>query len=395
MYLLSRQLFDPGTAIAATLIWLISPQVFRITGWLRPYELISLITICFAYVSIQITDRNRGPTGWTYFWLSFLVCTGFLLHFMFVLTLASGVLLALTVRLGNRRLSLLAWAASLGILAAILIHPRFYLSFGYHAEIRTPFEWKDAIQRLSMTTSALLGFFGWRPSWTGAPSIIAIISLAILGGIYAFYRFILAVIHRDRSLIERVILCFLAAPTLVYILAFNLAIVDAHAMSYRYLAFAWPFVSIGVCAMVGTALRSWSGPALLLVACAGSVVFAVLAEKRSIEPPKWIDTISEAHTIVFDDRNPGRLIPYLMHVDDGAHIFVGSRSYLLRNPDLWLPVTGDPVLLVSRTNDEAGESYQDELVSLISRTHRVETLRRGRSGNTSERFLKILPSGEG
>jgi hypothetical protein len=105
-----------------------------------------------------------------------------------------------------------------------------------------------------------------------------------------------------------------------------------HAMGGRYLATTLPF-AVFVPALLARGFAKGTATVLLAGACAILLAATLLTsgDMRSSAPA----VLEQADRVVLDNPRRGVAPRYLIHIDEGAELFVATQEALLADPNAW------------------------------------------------------------
>ena len=330
-------------ASLAVTIWVLNPQVIRVSEYARQYELLTLITVLLAWQTARFCQGRRSPIDFALY--AGLACAGMLTHYIFALPIiASLVILAI----GAPRL--LVFAAAALVVAALLfmlIHPTFYEQLD-----RKGSETMD-VERLKITASQLLNFLGWRQSWTTLPIAVATLSVAAVGAVVGAFW-----IAQRRS--QWIALCFFLTIGIVFVGAYILALMPQHAMAARYVSFLWPFPAI-----IGAAVVCYLVPrlaAFLLPVFAGILAPAMFLLSLDREPRTLDPYFRNAARVVINDVSAGNLLRFILKMPDGTAIFAKKD---LIGDDGWLDDLQPSDVILLHDPDDTDRSRAKALLEFV------------------------------
>jgi hypothetical protein len=291
--------------VLAVAIWLLSPETIRISATARQYELLGLFAILVAWQTARLLDGRTDR--WNFAAFGALALGAMLTQYLaaFVILTAVGLVALERRELLPRIVIVLAIASML----FCVIHPGFYMQIGRY---ETAAGFAD---RLIEATSTLLGFYGWRKSWTG-PGVAWTLGVALSISI------MLAALYWTRLPRFRVPVAFAALPTAVTLAAYLASLTPSYAFSERHVSFAWPFVAL-LHAIVIDCISRRAGVALLvlLAVVVGPAEFWIARGKPQQKPDP---VVAAAPQIVVNNTATGVLPRYMRSAAPGAAVYAAD-----------------------------------------------------------------------
>jgi uncharacterized membrane protein len=400
---------DIFEASFVVLLWALSPATIVTSLMARMYDLLTLLTVLFAWLTIRYVYDQKKPERLHLLFLAIVVCTGALTHYQFlIIVLPAGVLLAvLKLARGNlKQLFLFMSSIILGCLIAFIVHPNFYHSFHLNREYITPFDVQELPLRILVTAAGFGCFF------------TAILQRITDGGLLLdpthstplTFRGTLSVLSYNDLIIVLVVVlillsigwsaCFrlraggglarfrplwdspaggalwfglcLAGAIIIQYLSFLLV---KEALRERYLSIVWPFFALGLVFVVRHTGRKVLFITLLIA------LFLLLSVNEILHFRSVNTRLADAQsifekssTLVIDTFQEGKLLPVLWNIPDDKMVFIASQKYLLENSEQWLGRLLDQSIIVSVLSYGATLGDQERIVGMAATRCRVSAL---------------------
>jgi hypothetical protein len=324
-----------AAAVVAAL-WVTSPAVIEMAVEARQYDLLALSTIGFAWSLLRYVDGAEARRGRYLVFLTLATLAGLLTHYHFGLLIAAGYLW-LAVRLRHQPRRLLAGLAGMaaGVVAFVLIHPRFMASvLRARPQSAEPGE-LDVLGRLECLLETYSNFLTTTAhnAWLVHKYLLPASAAFVLGvGLCGW-----VMVRRSRvagyAFGERSVVYFFLAMAGANAVLYLSGVSPRHAMAARYLAMIWPFLAF----LPVLVVNRISGPRtplmlLLVAAMAGSDLAGVqrsVARWRALPEPQR--TFEQAPTVVIDNVARGVLLPIVWHVPDECPVLAAPESRLLED----------------------------------------------------------------
>jgi len=265
-------------AWAACAVWVVSAGALSTSIEARPYLLFAALGMAFTVVMERVTRRGQ-VTPVLGIALAAISAAGTLTHYHFLLILLAGGVAVPAFGPSGRRRILLAWygaATVVGIAVAVALHPQFMQSFARQENQAQAFAAAEMGRRAVLFVRRLSTFFvplglPVRIRRTVDRGLLALVlGLVGVAGIHWLgvkHKLQKAwASHRERFLV-------LGIPALVFCaqcLLYSTFRSPVHAVGDRYFSFFWPFLAIGVVAMLP---RRRMVPWVLAITLSGSVAF--------------------------------------------------------------------------------------------------------------------------
>lgn len=378
---LARRVLGSATEGAlVALVWAVSPAVVTIALEARQYELFALVTVAFVWALIRWADSARP--GWRESLpLAAAAAAGALTHYHFALVAAAAALfLAARLRADRRRLLGGVGAIAAGYAVSIVVHPRFYESFGREQAQAETFNLAGIPDRVERVLSALGNFLVPEQAASNAPLLF------LLPALLAAAAAVVVLTARGRRSAGRpggpsvplYTLYFFGsiagATVLLYLAFFSHRL----AMEGKYLAAAWPFLAF--LPVLGLRLVArWRIAAAVALGCllgGSGVAAAVLYYRADGRPQDPAGLMPGARPVLLDSSRRGVVPRFVLELPDERRILAADQAFLLDGRDRRLAPEGGPMVYVS---DElyGDDRRKGEILRRLRRRHRVTPVNDG------------------
>jgi uncharacterized membrane protein len=332
LFALAKELFKKSLPAAlAVLAWAANPYGLEAAQFARPYELLGLVAVLFAWRAARWVERP--PATREELWrasasLGAVALAGVLTHYSFVFVLAP-VGLYLLLGAGLRRALVPLASIALGVVASNLLHPTFRsMLFGPHE--RTAAAVRSGATRTLF--AKIVAFFAFNYDAAQDTQRTHVLTGALLLGVIGAATVWLAVRQRH-AVAPRVDVRFLVVPvTLVASLSagITLGFVPIHATHTRHLVFFWPLCGIVFAYPFALAQKSERVVRWSVAGAAVAVSAAVL-----LSLPAWTSPWPRARGLSADCERlvvPGTrrtsVFRAVLYLDPRVLVFVGSPADL-------------------------------------------------------------------
>lgn len=378
LFALAKELFKkPLAAALAVLAWAANPYGLEAAQFARPYELLGLVCILFAWRAARWVERP--PATREERWrdsasLGAVALAGVLTHYSFVFVVVP-IGLYLLLGLGVRRALVPVASIALGVVASNLLHPTFRsMLLGPHERTAAGVR-SGATQTLLDKIVAFFDFSYGAAMDTQREHVL--MGAVVLGAVGAATVWL--ALRQRRATTSRVDVRFLVVPlTLVGLLAagITLGFVPIHATHTRHLVFVWPLCGVVFAypfALTQTSERivRWGGAGAAVAICA-----AVL-----LSLPSWTNPwpherglSADCERLVVPGTRRTSVFRAVLYLDPKVLVFVGSPSDLDNALNLE-PVSGVCV----------GKSEAKVAVERVLARHHVAISEHGQARPTRER----------
>lgn len=390
---------DSLEAALVVFFWSVSPATILISGMARHYELLALASVLFAWQTTKNVSIEEAPRFKDLLLLMVIVAAGVLIQYQFLLVMVPAALALTTVKLYKRdpkSLAMLVTAAFLGCFAAYLLHPNFHNSFALSQRWSDVFDSRDIVSRALVLLASFSGFFTavlqrisdggllYDPTYStplGVREILLVLSkddyatMVVVLIFFVVLGWFLLKGLRDvdfkaefKSIVSRPAGCALWFGLWVIgsIAAIYMGfLIPKEAIRERHLSMLWPFLSLW---MVFILRYSWKRNAMtlsavLFSACLG-ISFVIHYAALNSKLGNAGSIFAEAHNVVIDTVEEGKLIPILWHIPGDKPVFAGSPAYMLGNPEQWLQGLEEKTFIVSVLGHGTTRENQQSLVKL-------------------------------
>lgn len=343
LFVFAQRYVSMAGAFLAVAIWLLSPQSIRTSATARQYELLGLFALLTAWQAGRLLD---GKTEWKNLSGFAAIALGAMLTQYLA---AAFILTAVAVVLVQRREIWPHFGAALAGAAVLFffLHPGFYRHVGRY-ETAAGFN-----ERLIEAASTLLGFWGWRNTWT-TPAIAwgALITATVLvsAGVWSL-----------RSSRLRLPLALAIAPAGIALIFYLAALTPSHGFAGRHLAFFWPFLALLHAVAIDGFGRRALVPALALTALVTAPGELWLAHRKQGDDD-IARIVAAAPQIVLNNAAMGILPRYLREARSDAMVYVSEN---IPADEMWLSNLrpGSVVILNAQYLPSAGATRFENVVA--------------------------------
>lgn len=348
---LGRTIFkQEAAALAAAAIWFLSPALITTSLEARPYDLLALCSAAFAAATIHMfrqPSRVAARLG-----VLAIVVIGSLSHHHFLL-IASGALVFSLMHMRSHKSPLVFFTLTALVSAGYLFATVFGLDLK-HAWLASreqvpPLALAHLGTRLEAMFLALSGFFT-------QIKILKYLAAAALIALFIIRRRNQSPTHQTDEAMRFVRI--MALWTFGWTLAlFWFGLSPAHAMGEKYLAIAWPFLSL---LLIHLGL-DWR-PSQKLV----WVVFLVMISSSVVRilqtAPDIPASVKSAPSVVIDTAARGELLRLAWHVPGTATVYAAAQSDLLAQSH-WRTNVEPHTLFISRLAQGNSKNQQRQILA--------------------------------
>lgn len=362
---------DRPAAAAAAFVWAVSAAALQVcVVEARQYSLLALIAVLFTDQLARLVHDFRPAAGQRRFWralgVTLLTGAGALTHHHFAILVAGALGLCVIGRIAadRRRVVYAVGSAAAGYALLVAVHPFFFgTGFKHLSDSRLP-DAAGFAARGRQALEALAHLVLERRHGSGLPllplallaCIVPAIFLAAWLKVRRWRPDAFSPARDEASAAEpappppSAPLARFALGVGVWVSAVTLGlylsgITPAHAMSYRYLATAWPFVAIAVGIALARGPRRANRPARLtpvLITCILALLVGVLAAWLQWHNLSWHPGAAEADRLVrtarravIDNVGRGHWPRAAWRLPEDARVLIATPNDLLRRPAAW------------------------------------------------------------
>ncbi len=370
--LAARVLRDRWLALLVATIWLFSPASIITLLMARPYSLLSLLGVLFAYeLAVTLYTPHERPRWRWVAVLTLTIAAGMLTAYIFAYVLvAGGVALLVRWAFRDRRpVMILIGAGAVALLLFVAVFPDFANTL-----------WSDPSQALSGSERALrLAHIEEWPLTLLLDDVLvrhiprALRLAAVVAGAAAAGWAAASAVRQaggPRRVWSRfrqgddAVYAHLYLPIIVIVLfivqagAYLTPFVPQHASAPRYLALVgvfWAFVPVLVILPFRARMTRFAWIALLALVAAGMLLSGLATTAIQVRG-FWRDADeipSGGRPVLIDSVERLELLPIVFALPPGTRVFAASPDYLLDHPDDWLPTLEQaPALYVRIHGDD-------------------------------------------
>ncbi len=348
---LGRSLFKQETAaLAAAALWFLSPALISTSLEARPYDLLALCSAAFAAATLHFfrqPSRVAARLG-----VLAIVVIGSLSHHHFLIV-ASGALVFSLMQMRSHKSPVLLFTLIALVSGGYLFATVFGLDLRHawlaSREQVAPLALAHLGTRLEAMFLALSGFFT-------QIKIFKYLAAAALIALVIFHRRNHASASETDEAMRfvRIMALWTLGWTLVL---FWFGLSPAHAMGEKYLAIAWPFLTL---LLIDYGLK-WRQSRYLL----WMVVLVMITSSfiRILQPkPSIPDCVKTAPSAVIDTAARGELLRLAWHLPGTAKIYAAAQPDLLAQSQ-WHTYVEPQTLYISRLAQGNSQSQQRRILA--------------------------------
>jgi uncharacterized membrane protein len=329
LYRLARGSLSPGHALAAVLLWGLSPVALLTMLPARPYSLFTLCAVLYALaIRSAFSSTPNAASVKRLIAVIIIGAAGLLTHFYFFLALVAGGAIVL-IRRDRAQLAVFVWCTALTGALFVGLFPLFLEPVRH--KVQGAFALNAFPDRLTVMVSAL--------AMLSIPTMAAFTLPVMSAAVRRVWPYARPSAPRptrpvtpERFRDEVFLLCLLGGQMVLYLLQIS----PTHTlMEYRYLGPVWPFAALVIVRTLDSGLFDGSGATRLPLACLGMLLLVAGVawphEEYRARPE------SSTHVLI-DNPARGVLLPVVIQLDGETPVFAAEQTDLLADPGRWLPV---------------------------------------------------------
>lgn len=370
------------SAVAAAMFAL-SGATLQVLDEARPYMLLALASAVLLWGLGAFLRRRTWPATAA---MGAAALFGFLVHYHFLLVIASGALVALFALVRERDWAALLKATAAAAVAAaafLFVHPLFYLSFSQQREQAQPFSAAEVLPRISKTISEAFNLVlpkaaaWWITFRVEEMGLLLLVSLLLVVAVPRLRRRAFGLTGRIGQRARQMNGGASAhLPFAMFVLTFGaiaalyvLFLSPKHAMGPKYTALASPFLFVAIGRLLqwgyDRAEAMASRPHVLLVTSTTCALLAVQASSALLLAPHerggtaWT-TPKGGHAVIIDSVRRGELPPLLWHLPPEVPVYAAAPENLRLSPPT--PVSGIDTLVYVSTGQSSDDTPLAEMV---------------------------------
>jgi len=338
LLLLARNVLDRPLEVAVVLVvYAVTPYFDMISIEARHYDLLTMFSVLFVWQLVRLANKQESIRTFEYVFLIITITLGALTHFQFAIVLVASLIVVVTrsYRSYRERALLLIGSVCIGYSIALVLFPILNV-IGNRQSMLSQFSINGAVERVFSSLAAFIPLY-------------SIIFIGIVVFFVAKIRKSNAVSINSRSSSRQIdasqifLIGLFISGTIVIL--YLLYLTPRHAMGYKYISMAWPFLAFLPILILRYA--NYRKSILLYLLVVGVAVnSAWLVDKISHVKADYAQLFEEHEIILLNSRSQGVVPQVVWHIPDDKTVIAYSQSEMIATIDSWTDYRGDNLAFV-------------------------------------------------